>query len=94
LIPLAVEGSDLPINFGFALYDRSQFAVRGSHAPEGVTYTVRLVGRREIFTLTKRNGKVLTQESLRVSNDGRVITYSWWDPGRPTEKGTLVYEKK
>jgi hypothetical protein len=28
LIPLAVEGSDLPIAFGFALYDGSQFAAK------------------------------------------------------------------
>jgi hypothetical protein len=69
-------------------------AVQGPHAPEGTTYSARLIGGREIFTLTKRDGKVLTQESLKLSNDGRDITYSWWNPDRPTDKGTFVCEKK
>ena len=69
-------------------------AVDGPHAPEGTTYAVRLAGRREFFSLTKRNGKVLTQGSLKLSNDGRIITDSWWNPDRPNDKGTLVYEKK
>ena len=69
-------------------------AVHGPHAPEGLTYTVRLVGQRKILTLEKRNGKALTQGSLELSDDGRVITESWWNPDRPTGKGTLVYERK
>jgi hypothetical protein len=69
-------------------------AMHGPHAPEGVTYAVRRVGRREISILTKRNGKALTQDSLELSNDGRVITYSWWDPDRPNDQGRFVYEKK
>jgi hypothetical protein len=49
-------------------------AVHGPHAPEGVTYTARLDGRREISTLTKRDGKTLTQGYFELSDDGRVIT--------------------
>lgn len=67
--------------------------VNGPH-PEGITYSVRLAGRRELLTLTKRNGKVVIQGSLELSADGRVITDSWWNPGRPTDKGAFVYEKK
>jgi hypothetical protein len=69
-------------------------AVHGPRTEEGTTYSARSVGRREIRSLTKRNGKVLTQGSLKLSNDGRIITESWWNPDRPTGKGTLVYEKK
>ena len=69
-------------------------AVQGPQAPEGVTYAVRLVGRREILLVAKRNGKVLSQESLESNDDGRVITESWWNPGRPADKGTFVYEKE
>ncbi len=69
-------------------------AMHGPHAPEGMTYTARLVGQREILTLTKDNGEALTQGSLKLSDDGRVVIESWWNPGRPTDKGTLVYEKK
>jgi hypothetical protein len=69
-------------------------AVHGPHGSERVTYTVRLVGRREISILTKRNGNPLTQGSLELSDDGRVITDSWWNPGKPADKSTLVYENK
>jgi len=69
-------------------------AVHGISAPEKMTYSVRMAGRREIHTPTKLNGKALTQGSLVLSDDGKDITSSWWSPGRPTDKRTLVYEKK
>lgn len=77
---------DVPLNGADA-------AVHGPLAPEGVTYSVRLVGRREISILTKRNGKPLKQGSLELSDDGRVITESWWNPGQPADKSVFVYEK-
>ena len=77
-----------------ASFDGTDAAVQGPHPPEGITYSVRLAGRREIHTLTKRNGKALTQGSLELSDDGRIITDSWWDPGQPTDKGVLIYERK
>jgi hypothetical protein len=67
--------------------------VNGPHA-EGVTYATRLAGRREILYLTKRNGKVMNQGSLELSNDGKAVIDSWWNPDRPNDKGTLVYEKE
>ncbi|HEY4949175.1 MAG TPA: hypothetical protein VIH88_02460 [Candidatus Acidoferrales bacterium] len=69
-------------------------AVHGPLAPQGMTYSVQSVGRREISILTKRNGKPLKQGSLELGGDGRVITESWWAPGHPAEKSTFVYEKK
>jgi hypothetical protein len=77
-----------------ASLDGVDAAVHGPHAPEGMTYSTRLAGRREILTLAKRNGEALTQGSLELSGDGRVITESWWNPGQPADKGTFVYEKK
>jgi hypothetical protein len=74
--------------------DGVEAAVRGPHAPEGTTYSVRSVGRREIRTLTKRQGQVPTEGSLKLSDDGSTITESWWNPGRAADKGVLVYEKK
>jgi len=74
--------------------DGVDVALQGPHAPEGVTYSVRLAGRREIHTLTKRNGKALTQGSFELSRDGSTITDSWWNPDRPADKGAFVYEKK
>jgi hypothetical protein len=84
--PSAEQHIDAPL-------DGVDVAVQGPH-PDGVTYAARLVGRREIQTLTKRNGKALTQGSLKLSNDGRIITESWWNPDRPDDRGTLVYDKK
>jgi hypothetical protein len=97
---LRLDSQTLHINYPSAgqyidaPFDGADTAVHGPHAPEGVTCTVRLVGRREISTLTKRNGKALTQGSLELSNDGRVITESWWTPDQPADKGTFVYERK
>jgi hypothetical protein len=74
--------------------DGADAPVRGPHVPEGLTDSVRLIRRREISILAKRNGKVDAQESLELSYDGRVITYSWWSPDRPAAKSTFVYERK
>jgi hypothetical protein len=77
-----------------ATFNGVDTAVYGPRAPEGMTYTAQLVGNREILTLAKRNGKAHLQGSLELSEDGRVITESWWSPDRPTDKGRFVYEKK
>jgi hypothetical protein len=69
-------------------------AVQGPRAPDGMTYSVRLAGRREIHTLTKRNGRAPIEGSLELSKDGSTITASWWNPDQPSNKTTLVYEKK
>jgi hypothetical protein len=78
-----------------ASFDGVDAAWQGPHARGGTTtLSVRLVGRREVHTLTKSNGIALHQGSLKLSDDGRVITESWSNPGRPTDKGVLVYEKQ
>jgi hypothetical protein len=69
-------------------------AVHGPHALDGTTYAVRLAGRRELLHVTKRNGNIFTQGSLKLSNDGRIIIDTWWTPDKPAAKFTLVYEKK
>lgn len=78
-----------------ATLDGAGAPVRGPQAPEGTTtLSVRPDGSREFLVTTKRNGKVFSQGSLKLSNDGRAITNTWWNPDRPNVKGTLVYEKK
>jgi hypothetical protein len=84
--PSADQYMDAPL-------DGADAAVRGPY-PGGVTYAARLAGQRKVLILMKRVGKVLNQESLELSDDGRVITDSWWNPDQPAGKGTLVYEKK
>jgi hypothetical protein len=78
---------DAPLNGAAA-------AVQGPLAPEGMTYSLRLAGRREISILTKRNGKPLKQGSLELSHDGTVVIESWWTPGHPGGGSTFVYERK
>lgn len=80
LIDASLDGGDAPVH--------------GPHAPEGVTWAVKGAEQREFFVVTKRNGKVLTQGSLELSKDGRVLTDSWWNPDEPATKSTLVYDKK
>jgi hypothetical protein len=74
--------------------DGADAKVNGPHAPAATTYSARVLRRREILILTKRNGEAITRGSLELSDDGRVLTESWWNPDQPTGKGTLVYEKR
>jgi hypothetical protein len=85
--PNAEQHIDAPLN-------GVDVAVGGAHAPEGTTYTPRVAGSREIDYLTKHNGTVVEQGSLKLSSDGRAVVDSWWNPDRPNDKGSLVYEKQ
>lgn len=69
-------------------------AVHGPYVLEGVTYSIKPAGKREFLILTKRNGNLLTQGFLELSNDGRAVTDSWWSPKQPADKGKLVYDKQ
>jgi hypothetical protein len=69
-------------------------AVHGLLAPEGMTYSVRLVGPREISILKKRDGEPVNRGSFKLSDDGKIVTESWWTPDRLGEKSTYVYERK
>jgi hypothetical protein len=74
--------------------DGAEAAVRGPHVLEGSTFAVRPAGRREFRTVAERQGKLFSRGTLELSNDGRVITDSWWNPSQPADKGTLVYDRK
>lgn len=74
--------------------DGTDAAVDGPHVPAGSTFAVRVAGKREFRTVTKRHGRFFNQGTLELSNDGRAITDSWWNPSEPADKGTLVYDKK
>ncbi len=74
--------------------DGVEAEVRGPHVLEGATLAVQPAGNREFLIVTKLHGKVFTQGSLKLRNDGRIITTSSWTPDRPDVKGTLVYERK
>jgi hypothetical protein len=84
--PSASQHIDAPLN-------GVEATVQGP-APEGSTQTVRPAGNREFLIVTKRHGNVLYKGSLKLSSDGRTITDTWWNPDRPADKGTLVYDKR
>jgi hypothetical protein len=85
--PSASQHIDAPL-------DGVEAAVRGPHVLEGTTITVRPAGNRKFLIVTKLHGKAFSQGSLGLSSDGRTITDTWWSPDRPSDRGTLVYEKK
>jgi hypothetical protein len=85
--PSGGEHMDLPL-------DGAEAAVQGPHALEGGTRAVLPAGKRGFRTVTKRHGKLFSQGTLELSDDGRTITETWWNPDRPDEKSTLVYERK
>jgi hypothetical protein len=84
--PSAGQQIDAPL-------DGVETAVRGPHVLEGSTFAVRPSGGREFQTVAKRQGKLFSQGTLELSNDGRVITDSWWNPDQPGAKTTLVYQR-
>ena len=73
--------------------DGSDAPIQGPRILAGATYAVRFAGRHELVATAKHNGEVFTQGSLELSSDGRTIVSSWWNPDRPDNRGTLVYEK-
>jgi hypothetical protein len=85
--PSAGEHIDVPL-------DGAEGAVAGPRVLEGTTCAVRSAGDREFLMVTKRNGKVFSQGSLKLSDDGKMIINSWWNPDRPDDVGTLTYEKR
>lgn len=68
--------------------------LHGPRVLEGSTFAVRPSGTRGFLVMTKRQGKIYSQGSMKLSDDGRVITNSWWNPDRPNDIGTLVYDKR
>lgn len=68
--------------------------VQGSNDASGLTYAVTAVGSHEFRTLQKIAGKTYIEGSLVLGGDGKAYTESWWNPGRPSSKATLVYEKR
>ncbi|MGA2250304.1 hypothetical protein [Terracidiphilus sp.] len=77
-----------------ALLNGVEAETRWSQAPEGATRTVWPAGGREFAVVMKRHDKDFTQGSMKLSDDGKVITYSLWNSDKPDSKTTFVYEKK
>ena len=81
-------------NYVDAPLNGADAAVHGPLAPEGLTYSVRLAGRHEISMVKKRNGEPVNRGTLMLSDDGRVVTESWWSSGRLGDESTFVYDRQ
>ena len=84
--PKADEYVDAPLS-------GAETVMSGPHAAVGMTYEIRWAGQRNLLIRCRHDGKPFNQVNLKLSDDGRVITNSWWESARPTDKDTLVYEK-
>lgn len=84
--PLGEQYIDAPLN-------GTETTVHERHAPEEATIIMRPMGSHKIAVTTKYQGRVFSRGYWKLSNDGRTIVSSWWSPDRPTNVGTLVYEK-
>lgn len=99
-LTLRIDGQYLHIGYlGAGQYvdaplNGADAAMYGPRAVTGITYAVRRAGEREFLILGKRNGKALNHESLELSGDGRGITDSQWNPDKPADRSTLVYDKQ
>jgi hypothetical protein len=73
--------------------DGSDAIMHGSGVPAGQTMAMKPRGSRELLTLKKFQGKIVSQGSLRISADGRFLVEESWHPGN-SQKAVLVYEKQ
>jgi hypothetical protein len=74
--------------------DGSDATMHGPGVPQGLTMAIRSSSPREFRTLKKMSGQIVNEGSMRLSADGRVLVEEYWNPNRPDEKATLVYEKQ
>jgi uncharacterized OB-fold protein len=85
--PAADQYIDAPLN-------GAPCALHGPNIPEGMTCTARLLGQRDIRLFLGRSNGTRSEESLHLSNDGKVISYFWWNPESPDNRGMSIYEKQ
>ncbi|SPE17937.1 exported hypothetical protein [Candidatus Sulfotelmatomonas gaucii] len=77
-----------------AFIDGTDAAIQDPSVSAGATVSLRERGPREFSVTTKLNGRATNAGYWQISADGRSLTDSYWEPGRPNEKAVLVYEKQ
>jgi hypothetical protein len=76
-----------------AQFDGKDYPATGPTMPEHVMLTLKHTGPRSFEMVVKQNGKALSRDSYRVSQDGRTLTVAG-SPIAVNEPYTVVYEKQ
>jgi hypothetical protein len=76
-----------------AKLDGSDTPWTGPTVAAGVTVSYKLLGSRQIYSVTKLNGKVYSEDTMTLSTDGTTITDVSSSPGQ-SAKQTYVYVKQ
>jgi hypothetical protein len=76
-----------------AKLDGSDAPLTGPAMVAGVTVSFKPIGSRQLYSVTKLNGKVIGEDTMTLSADGTTITDVSSSPGQ-SAKQTYVYEKQ
>ena len=96
---IAISGTTLTVHYPrakssvTAKLDGSDAPLTGPTVVAGLTVSYKLLGSRQIYSVTKINGKVVGEDTMTLSTDGTTITDVSSTPGQ-SGKQTYVYEKQ
>jgi hypothetical protein len=85
------KGKSLKISYQ-ATFDGKDYVVTGDPSSDWVTY--QRVSANMLKGRTKKDGKVVTDATIVVSKDGKIITVHYTDYSQGPAEGTAVYEKQ
>ena len=85
------KGKSLKISYE-AKFDGKDYTVTGDPSSDWVSY--QRVSANMLKGKTKKDGKVVTDATIVVSKDGKIITVHYTDYSQGPAEGTAVYEKQ
>jgi hypothetical protein len=97
---IALSGSGLHFEFPSfqesldTKLDGSACPVTGPTIPAGAVSIYKTEGPRKLHYTDKYQDKVLNEGTFTLSADGKSIIEEEWEPGKFSEKATLVYDKQ
>ncbi len=77
-----------------AFIDGTDTAIVGPRVSPGASISILEHPPLEFDFASKVKGRVVSVGTMRLSGDGRLLTETYWPPGRPSDKAVLVYEKQ
>jgi len=74
--------------------DGTPAPVKGPAIPDGLMVSEKLESPNKMVSVATINGKEIGRSEDTLSADGKSFTEINWDPAKPNEKQTLIYEKQ
>lgn len=74
--------------------DGSNIAPKGPDIPPGMFSTFKREGPNKLHSSTVYKGKVISEDMMTLSPDGKTMVDEGWTPGKESEKTTSVYERQ